>query len=81
MAVVLKLTDWILEGLVDIPSQPSCTSTPQDWDKPRGKKILPEPVSTMIISRPSNYNRKKRPFIADYRDNRYNKTTTVSSVW
>ncbi|KAH3826971.1 hypothetical protein DPMN_128903 [Dreissena polymorpha] len=51
LAVVLKLTDWILDDLTDVPSQPSSTSCPQQWDKPRGSKIKAEPVSTMVLSR------------------------------
>ena len=72
MAVVLKITDWLLEGLVEVPTQPSCTSELQRWDKPRGKKIMPEPVSTMVISQSTNVKRKKRPYTADFRDNRQN---------
>ncbi|KAL4239509.1 Ribonuclease T2 [Mactra antiquata] len=28
LAVVYKITDWILEGLHDVPFQPACTSMP-----------------------------------------------------
>ena len=74
LAVVLKLTDWVLEGMSDVPSQPACTSVPQQWDKPRGTRIEAEPVCTMVISKPGNTDRKKRPLTADFSDNRYSFT-------
>lgn len=43
---------------------------PQQWDKPRGEKIKADPVSKMIISRPTNLNRKRKPVIASYIDTR-----------
>ena len=70
MAVLLKIEDWILEGYKEVPAQQACTSAPQQWDKPRGSKIEPEPVSTMVIAKPGTTNRKKRPLIANFDDNR-----------
>ncbi|KAL3887317.1 hypothetical protein ACJMK2_027259 [Sinanodonta woodiana] len=66
----MTLKDWILEGFKDIPAQPSCTSLPQQWDKPRGGKIKAEPVSTMVIAKPGNINRKRKPITALFEDNR-----------
>ncbi|WAQ94739.1 hypothetical protein MAR_007210, partial [Mya arenaria] len=54
----LKLTDWLTSGLQE------------EWDRPRRRKIIAEPVSSMIISRPVNEDRKKRPLTADITDNR-----------
>lgn len=39
-------------------------------DKSRGEKNKAEPVSKMIISRPTNLNRKRNPVIASYIDTR-----------
>jgi hypothetical protein len=71
LAVVLKLTDWLTEGLIDIPSRPACTSQPQLWDRPRGVRICPEPVSTVTMSRSGITGRKRRPLVPTFIDNRY----------
>ena len=71
LALVLKLTDWKLDGLEEIPNHPACTDVPQQWGKPGGMKIAPEPVSSMVLAKPVNYNRKKRPLSAIFTDNRY----------
>ena len=55
----------------EILAEQSSTSLSQELDKPRGPKVLPEPVSQMIFSRPGNTNRKRKPFNAKYNDNRY----------
>jgi hypothetical protein len=67
----MKLADWLIEGLEDVPIQPACTTLPQQWDKPRGPKIQPEPVSTMVIAKPGNANRKRKPLTPVFDDNRY----------
>ena len=77
LAVVLKLTDWILDGLTEVPSQPSCTSLPSRWEKPRGMKIKAEPVSSMVLSRPTNVTRKRRPITSVFVDNRLVKTKVL----
>lgn len=71
MAVVMMLEKWKVAGLKDVPAQPACTSIPQQWDKPRGTKIFPEPVSTMVIAKPGTIRRKRRPIMPDFNDNRY----------
>ena len=70
LAVIMTVTDWVLEGYKEVPAQPSCTSLPQQWDKPRGQKICPEPVSTMVIAKPGNLKRKRKPLSAVFIDNR-----------
>jgi len=35
-----------------------------------GPKILPESVGSMVIARPGNLNRKRKPIMANYIDNR-----------
>lgn len=68
LAVVNALEQWKISGYKEIPAEPSSTSLPQQWDKPRGEKIKAEPVSKMIISRQTNLNRKRKPVIASYID-------------
>uniref|UniRef100_A0A8W8MF45 Uncharacterized protein n=1 Tax=Magallana gigas TaxID=29159 RepID=A0A8W8MF45_MAGGI len=71
LAVVNALEQWKISGYKEIPSEPSSTSLPQQWDKPRrGGGIKAEPVSKMIISRPTNFHRKRKPVIASYIDTR-----------
>jgi len=48
-------------GLTDVPSELACTSMPQQWHKPRGPKITPEPVAAMVFSKPKQTPRKKMP--------------------
>ena len=71
LAVIVTLEEWKVGGYKDVPAQPSSTSLPQQWDKPRGAKIKAEPVSQMIISRPVNMNRKRKPVTATFVDNRF----------
>ncbi|KAL4225003.1 hypothetical protein ACF0H5_015698 [Mactra antiquata] len=78
LAVIMTVTDWVLEGFKEVPAQPACTSLPQQWDKPRGQKILPEPVSTMVIAKPGNLKRKRKPLTAVFDDNR--KSTSTDSA-
>ncbi len=39
-------------GLKVAPADLSCTSLPQEWHKPRGKKIAPEAVTSMVLAKP-----------------------------
>ncbi|XP_063410321.1 uncharacterized protein LOC134693427 [Mytilus trossulus] len=66
----MMIEQWKILGYKAVPSQPSSTSLPQQWDKPRGPKIKAEPVSQMVISRPMNLTRKRKPVIATFIDNR-----------
>ncbi|XP_076106234.1 uncharacterized protein LOC143074906 [Mytilus galloprovincialis] len=66
----MMIEQWKILGYKAVPSQPSSTSLPQQWDKPRGPKSKAEPVSQMIISRPMNLTRKRKPVIATFIDNR-----------
>ncbi|XP_061190839.1 uncharacterized protein LOC133198955 [Saccostrea echinata] len=70
LAVINILEQWKISGYKEVPSEISSTSLPQQWDKPRGEKIKAEPVSTMIISRPTNLERERKPVIASYIDTR-----------
>ncbi|WAR21539.1 KCTD5-like protein [Mya arenaria] len=66
LAVILALEQMKVQGYKEIPSMLTCTSLPQQWDKPCGEKITAEPVSQMVMSRPTNVNRKLRPVMAQY---------------
>jgi len=48
-------------GFNEVSAEPSSTSLPQQWDKPRDPKILPESVESMVIARPKNLNQKRKP--------------------
>ena len=71
IAILMLVEEWLLQGLKDVPAFPSCTSMPSQWDKPRGNKILPEPVTQMTISNPANVDRKRKPVTPIFIDNRY----------
>jgi hypothetical protein len=64
----------MVQGLDDIPDDVSCTSTEQQWHKPRGRKIEPTAVSSMTFAKPSTTtaSRKRKPVIPTYCDNRFN---------
>lgn len=70
-ALIMISETWKINGFKEVPAEPASTSLPQQLDKPRGPKVLPEPVSQMVISRPGNINRKRKPVVANYNDNRY----------
>lgn len=71
LALILKTESWKMNGYKSIQAEPSFTSQRQQWDKPRGPNVLPEPMSSMLISRLGNTNRKRKPVMAKYNDNRY----------
>ncbi|XP_077991527.1 uncharacterized protein LOC144445760 [Glandiceps talaboti] len=70
LALVMSIQEWLLLGLRDIPEQISSTGRPQQWDKPRGSKITPEPASQMVICKPGKINRKRKPVMAEFVDTR-----------
>ncbi|KAJ4947943.1 hypothetical protein JOQ06_009972 [Pogonophryne albipinna] len=47
----------------------SCTSRPQQWHKPRGKKVAGQPISSAVVAK-AKLNRKQRPVIPTYTPNR-----------
>ena len=57
-------------GLQEVPAEQSVTSLPQQWHKPRGKKICPEPVSSMVLAKPKEA-RKRRPVLTDMTNLKY----------
>ncbi|KAJ8321261.1 hypothetical protein KUTeg_001119 [Tegillarca granosa] len=49
-ATIMTLATWLLEGYREVPAEQSSTSMPQIWDKPRGPKVKPEPVSQRLCA-------------------------------
>ncbi|KAJ8307339.1 hypothetical protein KUTeg_015423 [Tegillarca granosa] len=60
MGLAESLKQWQLMGLTDVPAHLSCTSLPQVWSVPRGRKIDPVSVPELIVVNPKPI-RKKRP--------------------
>lgn len=56
-------------GLKEPPADLSSTSLPQQWGKPRGKKIQPVAVPKMVIVKPKA-GRKRKPLTNTLIDNR-----------
>ena len=55
-------------GLQVVPAEQSVSSLPQQWYKSlEGKKICPEPVSSMVLAKPKEV-RKSRPVLTDMTD-------------
>ncbi|KAJ3655544.1 hypothetical protein Zmor_014669 [Zophobas morio] len=54
------LQDLICRGITQMENV-TCTSQPMIWNKPRGKKILPEKVIDIPFYNPLNCRRKKSP--------------------
>lgn len=50
----------------EIPS----TSLPQQWHKPRGKKITGQPVSKVVVAK-AKINRKRKPIMSSYIHEKY----------
>jgi len=51
---------WCMLGRKEIPANQTCTSVPQEWHKPRGQKIEPEPVMKCAFVKSSSDENKKR---------------------
>ena len=63
-ALVYTIQHYKRLGLNEVPAELPCTSLPQQWHRPRGSKIEPEPVSSMVFSKPKPTPRKKKPVYA-----------------
>ncbi|XP_023930658.1 uncharacterized protein LOC112041543 [Lingula anatina] len=60
--LVHTLAHYQQYGLKEVPAELSATSLPQQWHKPRGKKISPAPVMEMVMSKAkSATDRKRKP--------------------
>ena len=64
------IEQWKKEGLKDVPTQPTSTGVLQQWGKPRGEKLEPEAVAEMVLHKPTNLSRKRKPITAKFIDNR-----------
>ena len=54
------LNHWCMLGIKEIPANKTCTSVPQEWHKPRGDSIEPEPVMKCSFSKASSDKDGKR---------------------
>ena len=55
------LNHWCMLGIKEIPpANKTCTSVPQEWHKPRGDSIEPEPVVKCSFSKASSDKDGKR---------------------
>ncbi|XP_045189076.2 uncharacterized protein LOC123546672 [Mercenaria mercenaria] len=70
IAILYLIEQWKIIGYKDVSALLSSTSLPQQWDRPRGGKIKSEPVSQMVIARPTNLTRKRKPVMTEFKDNR-----------
>lgn len=61
MGLAYYVQDLILKGYVEVPDDVSSTSKPMQWNKPRGRKIVPQIVAEAVFSNPLNCKRKKDP--------------------
>ncbi|CAC5416924.1 unnamed protein product [Mytilus coruscus] len=52
---------------IEVPSELSATSFPQQWHKPRGRKIKAQPVVSMILANPTtpSSERKSKPVFTE----------------
>ncbi|XP_061183515.1 uncharacterized protein LOC133191793 [Saccostrea echinata] len=64
-ALIYTIQHYKRLGLNQVPAELPCTSLPQQWHKPRGTKIQPEPLSSMVFSKPKPTPRKKKPVYVD----------------
>jgi len=48
----------------------SSTSQPQQWHKARGKKMIGQPVSSVVAAK-AKVNRKRKPIMSSYTHNKY----------
>ncbi|XP_046570807.1 uncharacterized protein LOC124279049 [Haliotis rubra] len=60
IGLIKTLQGFKLHNFKEIPSDLSSTSMPQQWNKPRGDKILPVPISQVVVARPTEQ-RKRKP--------------------
>lgn len=66
----------------EIPADQTCTSLPQQWHKPRGAKILPEPVMKCTFANSTTdrlEKRKREPVLCKLYDARSKAARTVPS--
>jgi hypothetical protein len=56
------LQAYKVSGAKELPEPESCTSIPQQWHVPRGKKILPIPTIRAVAAKP-RLGRKRKPVL------------------
>ena len=58
-----------MEVLKDVPTQPPSTGVLQQWDKRRGERLEPDVVAEIVLNKPTNLSRKRKPITAKFIDN------------
>jgi len=61
IGLLFQLADYKMRGLRTVPDPVPCMSLPQQWHKPRGKKVMPTEIEQMQLSAPSSVREKTRP--------------------
>ena len=80
IALAYTLQHYQQLGLKAVPDDLSATSLPQQLHKPRGRKIKPQPVSSLVMAKPKNISRKRRPCFSADTQLRYVSTTKGNSM-
>ncbi|KAL4222770.1 hypothetical protein ACF0H5_018810 [Mactra antiquata] len=62
LGLIKSLQGFKLHEYKEIPNQLSCTSIPQQWNVPRGKKIAATPINHIVVAKPS-LTRKRKPVL------------------
>lgn len=50
-ALVYTIQHYKRLGLNEVPAELPCTSLPQQWQRPRGSKIEPQPLFSKVFSK------------------------------
>ena len=69
-------------NLKEVPAELSATSLPQQWHKPRGRKIKPQPVTSMTLANPtkSPAERKRKPVYSNIPEENILKLPTSAEI-
>ena len=66
LALLKTLQGLKLHNFTNVPCQHSCTSIPQQWNVPRGDKIQPVPINHVVVARPKDKDRKRKPVVCHF---------------
>ena len=76
IGLVYTLAHYQHQGLKEVPDELSSTSLPQQWHKPRGRKVKPQPVTSLVMAKPKK-DRKRRPVLTTQTKQRYKLNITT----
>lgn len=74
VALVQTIIHYQSLGLKEVPADLPSTSLPQQWHKPQGKKINPEPASNIVLAKPGASKRKRRSVLKGFIPQEYDCT-------